>query len=69
MIAGFVTLMLVVLGGSIGYYVIGDGRSTYHDGIVSRVNATAARCGARAGSSARAFVDCIAASLGANARQ
>jgi hypothetical protein len=40
---------------------IGDGRSTYDDGVISRVNATAERLGARAGMTARAFVDCIAA--------
>ncbi len=35
---------------------IGDARSTYEDGIVSRVNATAAAFGLRAGMSAREFV-------------
>ncbi len=35
---------------------IGDGRSTYFDGVVSRVNRTAERAGARPGMAARRFV-------------
>lgn len=35
---------------------IGDGKSTYFDGIVSRVNRTAERAGARPGMAARRFV-------------
>ena len=35
---------------------IGDARSTYHDGIISRVNASAAALGLREGMSARDFV-------------
>jgi hypothetical protein len=40
---------------------IGDGRSTWNDGIVSRVNATAAGLGARAGMTTAAFADCVVA--------
>lgn len=36
---------------------IGDGRSTHGDGVLSRVNATAAARGARGGLTTRAFVD------------
>ena len=36
---------------------IGDARSTYEDGIVSRVNARAAALGLRDGVSAREFVE------------
>jgi hypothetical protein len=35
---------------------IGDGRSTYRDGVLTRVNATAAALGARVGMTARDFV-------------
>lgn len=35
---------------------IGDGRSTYFDGILSRVNRTARRAGARPGMTARRFI-------------
>ena len=35
---------------------IGDARSTYEDGVISRVNATAAAFGLRDGISARDFV-------------
>jgi len=40
---------------------IGDGRSTYEDGVLSRVNATAARLGLRAGQSAREATALLAA--------
>ena len=40
---------------------IGDGLSTYHDGFVSAVNATAVRHGARIGQSAIAFCDAMLA--------
>lgn len=39
---------------------IGDGRSTYRDGVVSRVNRTAAALGARAGMSCGEFVALMA---------
>ncbi len=35
---------------------IGDGRSTYFDGVLSRVNRTAEAAGARPGMAARRFV-------------
>ena len=38
---------------------IGDGRSTYGDGVLSAVNATARSLGAAEGLSARAFVDLV----------
>jgi hypothetical protein len=38
---------------------IGDGRSTYFDGVISAVNATAARLGARADMAARVLADLI----------
>ncbi len=38
---------------------IGDGRSTYEDGILTRVNATAAALGLRPGMPARDFVDTL----------
>lgn len=41
---------------------IGDGRSIYEDGVVSRVNKTAAALGAKPGIRAREFVDCVIAS-------
>jgi hypothetical protein len=40
---------------------IGDGRSTYEDGVLSHVNAAAAARGAKPGMSARAFVDLLLA--------
>jgi hypothetical protein len=40
---------------------IGDSRAIYHDGILSRVNQTAARNGGRAGMALRAFVDRLVA--------
>jgi hypothetical protein len=40
---------------------IGDGRSTFEDGVVSHVNAAAAARGARPGMTARAFVDLLLA--------
>lgn len=40
---------------------IGDGRSTFEDGVLSRVNATAAARGAVVGMTARAFVALMAA--------
>lgn len=43
---------------------IGDARSTYEDGIISRVNATAAVLGLREGISAREFVAALRARLG-----
>jgi hypothetical protein len=42
---------------------IGDARSTYEDGIVSRVNATAAAFGLHAGTSAREFVAALRRAL------
>jgi hypothetical protein len=42
---------------------IGDGRSTYRDGIVSAVNASARALGAAPGMSARAFVEAVAAGV------
>ena len=39
---------------------IGDGRSTYEDGVLTRVNDTAAALGARGGMPARAFVELMA---------
>jgi hypothetical protein len=44
---------------------IGDARSTYEDGVISRVNATAASLGLREGSSARDFVAGLRRALGA----
>jgi hypothetical protein len=38
---------------------IGDGRSTYHDGVVSAVNRVAATLGAAPGLTARAFTDLV----------
>ena len=38
---------------------IGDARSTYHDGILSRVNATAHARGARLGMKAIKFVELL----------
>ena len=40
---------------------IGEGRSTYRDGVISRVNQTAAAMGARAGMTAIEFVAAILA--------
>ncbi len=40
---------------------IGDGLSTYRDGVLSRVNATAAALGARAGMTAIEFVEAVLA--------
>ena len=40
---------------------IGDGLSTYRDGVLSRVNATAAAFGARAGMTAIEFVEAVLA--------
>jgi hypothetical protein len=40
---------------------IGDARSIWDGGILTHVNATAARMGARPGMTAQAFVDCVAA--------
>ena len=40
---------------------IGEGRSTYADGVISRVNATAAARGGRAGMTAIAFVEAMLA--------
>jgi hypothetical protein len=42
---------------------IGSGRSTYEDGILTRVNDTAKRGGARIGMTARAFVELMASTL------
>jgi len=42
---------------------IGDARSTYEDGIISRINARAASLGLREGTSARAFVDALRRAL------
>lgn len=42
---------------------IGDARSTWHDGVVSYVNDTAARRGAEAGMTTQAFVDMLLARL------
>ena len=42
---------------------IGDARSIYEDGIVSRVNESAARLGAKPGIRTTDFVDCVIASL------
>jgi hypothetical protein len=39
---------------------IGDGMSTYNDGVVSHVNNTAAAHGARAGMTVQALVECLA---------
>lgn len=44
---------------------IGDARSSYQDGIISRVNARAAARGLRAGVSAREFVAALRQALGA----
>jgi len=44
---------------------IGDARSTYEDGIISRVNARAAALGLREGISAREFVAGLRRALGA----
>ena len=43
---------------------IGDGRSTYEDGFVSRVNETARRLGGEIGMSARAFVEAMRIAAG-----
>ncbi|MGA8402235.1 MAG: hypothetical protein WB697_20275 [Stellaceae bacterium] len=40
---------------------IGDARALYHDGVLSRVNETAARAGARPGMTLKAFVDILTA--------
>lgn len=42
---------------------IGDGRSIYEDGVISRVNETAAALGARPGMRTAEFVDCVISSL------
>ncbi len=41
---------------------IGDARSTYEEGVLSHVNETAARIGAKVGMTARAFVELAAKS-------
>jgi hypothetical protein len=38
---------------------IGDGRSTYFDGVLTRVNRTAEAAGARPGMAARRFVELV----------
>ncbi len=38
---------------------VGDGRSTYHDGVLSAGNETAARLGARVGMSTPEFVGLV----------
>ncbi len=43
---------------------IGDGRSTYFDGVLSAVNRTAAALGASKGMTARAFTDLVVARAG-----
>jgi len=40
---------------------IGDARSIWDGGIITHVNATAARMGAKVGMTAQEFADCIAA--------
>ncbi len=42
---------------------IGDGRSTYEDGVISRVNETAAKLGASTGRRTTDFVACVIAAL------
>jgi hypothetical protein len=42
---------------------IGNARAIYHDGVLSHVNATAARLGARPGMSVKAFVDVLRAAF------
>jgi hypothetical protein len=42
---------------------IGDGRSTYEDGVISRVNETAAKLGAATGMRTTDFVACVIAAL------
>ena len=48
---------------------IGDARSTYEDGIISRVNARAASLGLREGISAREFVAVLRRALAAQRRK
>ncbi len=43
---------------------IGDGRSIYEDGVISRVNETATKLGAATGMTTADFVACVIASLG-----